>query len=90
MSGGTTVSLGNHFDTFVKTMLESGRYNSASEVVRDGLRMVEARERRLAKLDEAIGRGHAEAVAGSGSPAAEVFDRLEAKYTKLIQDRDAR
>lgn len=90
MSGGTTVSLGNHFDTFVKTMLESGRYTSASEVVRDGLRMVEARERRLAKLDEAIGRGHAEAVAGLGRPAGEVFDRLEAKYTKLIQDRDGR
>jgi len=88
MSGGTTVSLGNHFDKFVKMMLESGRYNSASEVVRDGLRMVEARERRLARLDEAIGRGHVEAAAGSGSPAVEVFDRLEAKYMKAIEARE--
>ena len=90
MSGGTTVSLGYHFETFVKSMLENGRYNSASELVRDGLRMVEARERRLAKLDVAIERGHAEAAAGLGASAAEVFDRLETKYTKMIQDDETK
>jgi predicted transcriptional regulator len=38
----------------------------------------------------AIIRGHAEAVAGLGSPSSEVFDRLEAKYTRMIRDREAR
>ena len=51
--------------------------------------MVEARERRLATLDAAIARGHAEAGAGLGHPADEVFDRLEAKYAKMVQDQEA-
>ena len=87
---GTTVSLGDHFEGLVKGLVENGRYNNASEVVRDGLRMVEARERRLATLDAAIARSMADYKAGRVIPAGEVFDELEAHYGKMIEERDAR
>lgn len=87
MSGGTTVSLGHHFESFVKSMLESGRYNNASEVVRDGLRMMEARERRLAMLDAALDRAQADEEAGRVKPVEEVAARLKDKFTRMALDR---
>ena len=83
----TSYTLGNHFEDFVKTQLAGGRYNNASEVVRDALRLMEEREKRLAKLDAAIERGMADVRAGRVKPAEEVFDRLEAKYTLMAQER---
>ena len=38
------VSFGNHFDEFVNGLLESGRYDTVSEVVRSGLRLLEEKE----------------------------------------------
>ena len=37
-------ALGGHFESFIEEQVRSGRYNNASEVVRDGLRMLEDRE----------------------------------------------
>lgn len=48
----TSYSIGKHFEVFIQGLLETGRYSTASEVMRDGLRMVEEREeRRKAKLE---------------------------------------
>jgi antitoxin ParD1/3/4 len=48
----TSVALGTHFEDFVKMQLSSGRYNNVSEVVRDGLRLLEDQEDlRLARLE---------------------------------------
>jgi antitoxin ParD1/3/4 len=47
----TSVALGTHFEQFVKMQVASGRYNNASEVVRDGLRLLQDQEDlRQAKL----------------------------------------
>jgi antitoxin ParD1/3/4 len=76
----SSYTLGSHYETFIKRQLASGRYNNASEVVRDALRLMEEREKRLQSLDAIIARGIAEADAGLGRDADEVFDELEAKY----------
>jgi antitoxin ParD1/3/4 len=75
-----SADLGEALETFVTKLVASGRYNSKSEVLREGVRLVQEREARLAALDAAIARGLADADAGRVKPASEVFDRLEAKY----------
>ena len=75
-----SADLGQNLETFVARLVESGRYNSKSEVLREGVRLVQEREARLAALDASIMRGVADADAGRTRPASEVFDRLESKY----------
>ncbi len=48
------VSLGERWVAFVETIVKSGRYGSASEVVREGLRLVEEREMKLRALRESL------------------------------------
>ena len=65
-------------------LVSKGRYNSKSEVLREGVRLVEEREQRLAVLHAELAKGVADADAGNLIPADEVFDRLEAKYKAMI------
>ena len=78
-----SADLGSQLESFVEELVESGRYNSKSEVLREGVRLIQEREARLAALDLAIARGIADADAGRVKPAAEVFDRLRAKYAAM-------
>jgi antitoxin ParD1/3/4 len=68
MAKNTSISLGEHFADFVDTQVASGRYGSASEVVRAGLRLLEERNQKLAALRKAL-------VAGEASGPARPFDR---------------
>lgn len=81
------VDLGPQLEKFVSSLVSSGRFNSKNEVLREGLRLLEEREKRLAALDTAIARGRADADAGRTKPAEEVFDRLEAKYRGMAKQR---
>lgn len=67
MGRNTSISLGDHFATFVDESVRSGRYGNASEVIRAGLRLLEAEEARLTALRAALDVGE-----NSGPP--EVFD----------------
>ena len=53
----TSVTLGDHFDHFVAEALANGRYRSASEIIREGLRLLEDREIKLAALRAALLKG---------------------------------
>jgi antitoxin ParD1/3/4 len=67
MSQNTSISLDDHFADFLSREVSSGRYRSASEVVRAGLRLLEDQETQLAALRAAL-------VAGENSGAPEPFD----------------
>ena len=53
----TSVALGTYFENFVRTKVEQGRYNNASEVIRAGLRLLEENESHLQELRMAIADG---------------------------------
>ena len=57
MPKNTSVSLGEHFDSFIANQIENGRYGSASEVIRAGLRILEDEERKLETLRHLIMEG---------------------------------
>ncbi len=78
-----SADLGSKLETFVANLVESGRYNSKSEVLREGVRLVQDREAKLAALEAAIGLGLAEADAGLGDPIEDVVDRLQKKYRAM-------
>ncbi|WP_454887912.1 type II toxin-antitoxin system ParD family antitoxin [Sphingomonas oryzagri] len=78
-----SADLGSQLEAYVSKLVESGRYNSKSEVLREGVRVIQERETRLAALDASIARGLADADAGRTKPVDEVFDKLEAKYAAM-------
>lgn len=53
----TSVALGEHFDRYIAEQLASGRYRTASEVIREGLRLHEERELKLQALRAELAEG---------------------------------
>lgn len=60
----TSLSLGEHWEAFIKNEVSSGRYGSASEVVRDALRAMEERKSKLEALRMHLAQGAEQASAG--------------------------
>lgn len=75
-----SADLGKQLEGYVQQLVASGRYGSKSEVLREGVRLIQDRETRLQALDASIARGLADADAGRTKPAEEVFRRLAEKY----------
>jgi len=76
----SSVDLGKRLEKTVNDLVKEGRYNSRSEVLREGVRLVQEREARLATVDAAIARGVADADAGRVTDAASAFDKLTARH----------
>lgn len=80
-----SADLGNRLEDVVNQLVSTGRYNSKSEVLREGVRLVEEREKRLAALDAALAKGISDADAGRSTPAEDVFERLKKKYRAMAE-----
>ncbi len=84
----SSYTIGDHFEIFIKEQVDGGRYASASEVIRDGLRLLEEdQKRRQAIIDGLRGEIDKGRRSGRPKPAAEVLDRLERKYTQMAKVR---
>jgi antitoxin ParD1/3/4 len=77
---GMNVSIGERWETFVDRIVREGRYGSASEVVREGLRLVEEREARLKALRTMLDTAPATSEAGE----SDVDRALETRIAHLV------
>lgn len=78
----SSVDLGNQLEGFVSLLVKTGRYNSRSEILREGVRLIHERETRLAALDASIRRGVADADEGRVHDLDTVLAKLDAKYAR--------
>lgn len=76
----SSVNLGEQLEAFIDQAVKTGRYGSRSEVLREGVRLVQEREKRLEK---ALAQGLADIEAGRVEDADVVFNRLIRKYETL-------
>jgi antitoxin ParD1/3/4 len=77
------VSIGERWETFVDRIVREGRYGSASEVVREGLRLVEEREAKLKALRRML---EASVAVGGEASEADLDAALAAKATQLTKE----
>lgn len=86
------VNLTDHLDTFVEGNVASGRYQNASEVIREGLRLLERqqheRERKLRRLLDAVAIAEAELARGEDIEVGD--DELDGFVANLGQEASQR
>jgi len=78
MSKNTSVILGDHFEKFIQDELKTGRFSSASEVIRSGLRLLEIEESKIRAINEALVIGE-----NSGTPLP--FNNKEFKHRMKLK-----
>jgi antitoxin ParD1/3/4 len=77
----TSLSFGEHWEVFIKNEISTGRYGSASEVVRDALRTLEERKTKLSALRTHLGEGAKQAESGDFVDASldSMLDKFKTK-----------
>ncbi|MBQ5934764.1 MAG: type II toxin-antitoxin system ParD family antitoxin [Bacteroidales bacterium] len=79
----TTIALGPHLEAFVQESVATGRYNNVSEVIREGVRLLEEREKALRELDMALAEG--EASGFSSLSREELIRRIEDEEDTVLR-----
>ena len=64
MAKNTSITLGDHFEGFIRSQIDAGRYGNVSEVVRASLRLLEEHEQKVEALRRALIDGEASGDAG--------------------------
>lgn len=81
----SSVNLGEQLEAFITEAVKNGRYGSRSEVLREGIRLVQEREAKWARLEAEIQKGIDDADAGRTEDADLVFKRLIDKYQAMAE-----
>ena len=82
-----SAELGKALEHYIQQLVDTGRYGSKSEVLREGVRLIQDRETRLSALDASIMRGVADADAGRTHAADDVFGELRNRYKAMQSDQ---
>jgi antitoxin ParD1/3/4 len=77
MAKNTSIILGDHFDQFIQSEIKSGRYSSASEVLRTGLRLLEIEKQKITAINNALTVGE-----DSGKPKPFDNEKFKARMRK--------
>lgn len=77
MAKNTSIILGEHFDKFIQSEIKSGRYSSASEIIRSGLRLLEIEKQKITAINKALIVGE-----NSGEPVAFDNEKFKSKMKK--------
>ena len=80
MPRNTSVTLGEHFSEFVDNKIAAGRFESVSEAVRAGLRLLEADEAKLDILKKTLAEGKAQLDRGEGVDGEQFMKFLVGRY----------
>jgi antitoxin ParD1/3/4 len=87
----SSYAVGEHFEHFIRSQVDGGRYASASEVVRDALRLLEEQEKlralKLQELRQLIQEG---INSGPAKPARQVFTELRKRIDAITQAQSAK
>ena len=79
MARNTSILLGEHFEVFISSKISSGQYNSASEVIRSALRLLEAEESKIKRLNKALSQGEKSGIEKNFDPKAHL-KKLHSKF----------
>ncbi|HWL19481.1 MAG TPA: type II toxin-antitoxin system ParD family antitoxin [Bradyrhizobium sp.] len=87
----TSYSIGEYFEGFIESLIESGRYSTASEVMRDGLRLLEEREeRRKVKLEALRAEIQKGFDSGPAEEVGDMFERIKADGRKRLAAKNGK
>lgn len=85
----SSVNLGEQLETFISEAVKTGRYGSRSEVLREGVRLVQERETLMARAMAELREGTDDIEAGRSEDLEVVADRLRRKYQAMAAKRSA-
>ena len=74
MGKNTSILLGNHYDDFIRSEIKSGRYKSASEVIRTALRLLETEEQKIRQLRKELEIGEESPMISDFDPKSHLQD----------------
>jgi antitoxin ParD1/3/4 len=87
----SSYSIGEHFEGLIQSLIDSGRYSTASEVMREGLRLLEEREeRRQAKLEALRAEIQKGFDSGPAEEVGDMFERIKSEGRKRLAAKNGK
>jgi antitoxin ParD1/3/4 len=87
----SSYSIGKHFEGMIDSLIESGRYSTASEIMREGLRLIEEREeRRKVKLEALRAEIQKGFDSGPAEEVGDMFARIKAEGRKRLAAKNGK